>query len=86
MKIECGQLSGHTSGDELETATSSDIEIISSPNGDGSSTHSRQSPSKMHPLVSTVGGELHSSGSPDSASSDRPTHRPPGGRMGQFKK
>ncbi|KAG5676762.1 hypothetical protein PVAND_006571 [Polypedilum vanderplanki] len=31
--------SGHTSsGDELETATSSDIEIISSPNGDSSST------------------------------------------------
>jgi len=84
MKIECGQLSGHTSGDELETATSSDIEIISSPNGDGSSTHSRQSPSKMHPLVSTVGGELHSSGSPDSASSDRPTHRPPGEITGQF--
>ncbi|XP_070501730.1 TATA element modulatory factor [Chironomus tepperi] len=33
--------SGHTSsGDELETATSSDIEIISSPNGDSSSTAS----------------------------------------------
>lgn len=30
--------SGHTSGDELETTTSSDIEIISSPNGDSSST------------------------------------------------
>lgn len=32
--------SGHTSGDELETATSSDIEIISSPNCDSSSTNS----------------------------------------------
>lgn len=32
--------SGHTSGDELETTTSSDIEIISSPNGDSSSTAS----------------------------------------------
>lgn len=33
--------SGHTSGDDVETATSSDIEIISSPNGcDSSSTHS----------------------------------------------
>lgn len=33
--------SGHTSGDDVETATSSDIEIISSPNGcDSSSTNS----------------------------------------------
>lgn len=41
--------SGHTSGDELETATSSDIEIISSPNGDSSSTNSfnKISPSKI---------------------------------------
>nr|XP_023013211.1 TATA element modulatory factor [Leptinotarsa decemlineata]XP_023013212.1 TATA element modulatory factor [Leptinotarsa decemlineata]XP_023013213.1 TATA element modulatory factor [Leptinotarsa decemlineata]XP_023013214.1 TATA element modulatory factor [Leptinotarsa decemlineata] len=38
--------SDHTSGDELETTTSSDIEIISSPNGDSSSTQSRQSPAK----------------------------------------
>lgn len=39
--------SGHTSGDELETATSSDIEIISSPNGDSSSSCSKAlSPSK----------------------------------------
>lgn len=45
------QGSGQTSGDELETATSSDIEIISSPNGDGgSSTHSRHSPSKLPSL------------------------------------
>lgn len=36
------QNSGHTSADEVETATSSDIEIISGPNGNGdsSSTHS----------------------------------------------
>ncbi|KAL1129097.1 hypothetical protein AAG570_013628 [Ranatra chinensis] len=41
--------SEHTSGDELETTTSSDIEIISSPtpNGDSSSTTSRHSPSKL---------------------------------------
>ncbi|KAK9502836.1 hypothetical protein O3M35_011532 [Rhynocoris fuscipes] len=38
--------SEHTSGDELETTTSSDIEIISSPTPNGSSTASRQSPSK----------------------------------------
>uniref|UniRef100_A0A0A9YHY5 TATA element modulatory factor n=1 Tax=Lygus hesperus TaxID=30085 RepID=A0A0A9YHY5_LYGHE len=38
--------SEHTSGDELETATSSDIEIISSPTPNGSSTASRQSPTK----------------------------------------
>lgn len=46
MRLGSEQTSGHTSGDELETTTSSDIEIISSPNGDGSSTTSRQSPAK----------------------------------------
>lgn len=40
VKICSSQTSGHTSGDEIETATSSDIEIISSPNGDSSSTNS----------------------------------------------
>jgi hypothetical protein len=29
VKVESEQTSGHTSGDELETTTSSDIEIIS---------------------------------------------------------
>ncbi|XP_050448755.1 TATA element modulatory factor [Cataglyphis hispanica] len=47
VKIGSDQASGHTSGDELETTTSSDIEIISSPNGDSSSTQSRQSPAKL---------------------------------------
>lgn len=47
VKIGSDQASGHTSGDELETTTSSDIEIISSPNGDSSSTQSRQSPAKQ---------------------------------------
>lgn len=49
VKIGSEQTSGHTSGDELETTTSSDIEIISSPNGDSSSVQSgsRQSPAKM---------------------------------------
>ncbi|XP_008212995.1 TATA element modulatory factor isoform X2 [Nasonia vitripennis] len=47
VKIGSDQTSGHTSGDELETTTSSDIEIISSPNGDSSSTQSRQSPAKL---------------------------------------
>ncbi|XP_026278370.1 TATA element modulatory factor isoform X2 [Frankliniella occidentalis] len=46
LRLGSEQTSGHTSGDELETTTSSDIEIISSPNGDGSSTTSRQSPAK----------------------------------------
>lgn len=44
VKVGSEQTSGHTSADELETTTSSDIEIISSPNGDSSSTHSRLSP------------------------------------------
>ncbi|KAH0540884.1 TATA element modulatory factor-like isoform X2 [Cotesia glomerata] len=48
VKIGSDQASGHTSGDELETTTSSDIEIISSPNGDSSSTQSRQSPANLH--------------------------------------
>ncbi|XP_018578228.1 TATA element modulatory factor-like isoform X3 [Anoplophora glabripennis] len=47
VKIGSDYTSGHTSGDELETTTSSDIEIISSPNGDSSSTQSRQSPAKQ---------------------------------------
>lgn len=46
VKIGSDHASGHTSGDEIETNTSSDIEIISSPNGDSSSTQSRQSPAK----------------------------------------
>ncbi|KAF7989795.1 hypothetical protein HCN44_008469 [Aphidius gifuensis] len=49
VKIGSDHASGHTSGDELETTTtSSDIEIISSPNGDSSSTQSRQSPANLH--------------------------------------
>lgn len=55
VKIGSDQTSGHTSGDELETTTSSDIEIISSPNGDSSSTQSRQSPAKLN---ITKGGDL----------------------------
>ncbi|KAF2902908.1 hypothetical protein ILUMI_03285, partial [Ignelater luminosus] len=47
VKIGSDQTSGHTSGDENETTTSSDIEIISSPNGDSSSTQSRHSPAKL---------------------------------------
>ncbi|XP_052741769.1 TATA element modulatory factor [Bicyclus anynana] len=45
VKIGSDRTSGHTSGDELETATSSDIEIIPSPNGD-SSNGCRNSPAK----------------------------------------
>lgn len=52
LRLGSEQTSGHTSGDELETTTSSDIEIISSPNGDGSSTASRQSPAKHLQRVS----------------------------------
>lgn len=45
VKISSEQTSGHTSADE--TATSSDIEIISSPNGDSSSTNSAYRPSPL---------------------------------------
>ena len=47
-----------SSGDELETATSSDIEIISNPNGCDSSTHSRLSPNKDGNGCPTVAGVL----------------------------
>ncbi|XP_072947783.1 uncharacterized protein Tmf [Epargyreus clarus] len=45
VKIGSDRTSGHTSGDELETATSSDIEIIPSPNGDNGNG-CRNSPGK----------------------------------------
>lgn len=41
--------SGHTSGDEMETATSSDIEIISSPNCDSNCDSSTNSCTKASP-------------------------------------
>ncbi|XP_068618483.1 TATA element modulatory factor isoform X2 [Battus philenor] len=46
VKIGSDRTSGHTSGDEVETATSSDIEIIPSPNGDNSHSFCRNSPGK----------------------------------------
>ncbi|GBP74737.1 TATA element modulatory factor [Eumeta japonica] len=46
VKIGSDRTSGHTSGDELETATSSDIEIIPSPNGDNGHGFCRNSPGK----------------------------------------
>lgn len=46
VKIGSDRTSGHTSGDELETATSSDIEIIPSPNGDNGHSFCRSSPAK----------------------------------------
>nr|XP_027231299.1 TATA element modulatory factor-like isoform X2 [Penaeus vannamei] len=36
LKVGSGHTSGHSSGDEIETTTSSDIEVISSPSLDGS--------------------------------------------------
>ncbi|KAL4708621.1 hypothetical protein ACJJTC_001060 [Scirpophaga incertulas] len=46
VKIGSDRTSGHTSGDEVETATSSDIEIIPSPNGDNGHGFCRNSPAK----------------------------------------
>ncbi|XP_063535692.1 TATA element modulatory factor [Cydia strobilella] len=46
VKIGSDRTSGHTSGDELETTTSSDIEIIPSPNGDNHGF--RNSPAKYN--------------------------------------
>lgn len=57
VKVNSGATSGHTSADEVETTTSSDIEIISNPNGDSSSTNSvcRTSPLKSH--ITTIPGK-----------------------------
>lgn len=41
LKVGSGHTSGHSSGDEVETTTSSDIEVISSPSLDGSTAVSR---------------------------------------------
>ncbi|XP_055842298.1 TATA element modulatory factor [Episyrphus balteatus] len=54
VKINSGpSSSGHNSNDEIETTTSSDIEIISNPNGDSSSANSasRTSPLKQAKVV-----------------------------------
>uniref|UniRef100_A0A0K8TKP1 Putative transcription factor tmf tata element modulatory factor n=1 Tax=Tabanus bromius TaxID=304241 RepID=A0A0K8TKP1_TABBR len=53
VKVVSAPNSGHTSADEVETATSSDIEIISNPNGDSSSTNSacRASPLKLQTVL-----------------------------------
>ncbi|KPI97133.1 TATA element modulatory factor [Papilio xuthus] len=48
VKIGSDRTSGHTSGDEVETATSSDIEIIPSPNGDNGHSFCRSSPGKYN--------------------------------------
>lgn len=55
VKISSEQTSGHTSADE--TATSSDIEIISSPNGDSSSTNSAYRPCPLT-IVSQKSGHF----------------------------
>ncbi|XP_045525330.1 TATA element modulatory factor-like [Pieris brassicae] len=60
VKIGSDRTSGHTSGDEVETATSSDIEIIPSPNGDNGHC-SRSSPGKYafrHKLDGTTSPNL----------------------------
>lgn len=60
IKISSEPTSGHTSADEVETATSSDIEIISSPNGDSSSTNSacKVSPSMCQLPAGVTSGNL----------------------------
>lgn len=60
VKVSSEPTSGHTSADEVETATSSDIEIISSPNGDSSSTNSacKVSPSMCQLSAGVTSGNL----------------------------
>lgn len=58
LKVISQPTSGHTSADEVETATSSDIEIISSPNGDSSSTNSAY---KVSPAMCSADGNAVSS-------------------------
>lgn len=70
VKIGSDHTSGHTSGDDLETTASSDIEIISSPNGDSSSTHSRHSPAKVTLVLSGTNGSKGSQSSKSDANVD----------------
>lgn len=69
--------SAHNSNDEMETATSSDIEIISNPNGDTSSTAStttRTSPLKPEKKIDATSSASHPYNSNISNSCSRKGH------------
>ncbi|XP_047503019.1 TATA element modulatory factor-like isoform X5 [Penaeus chinensis] len=79
LKVGSGHTSGHSSGDEIETTTSSDIEVISSPSLDGSTvargsaTASRVWASAQRGLRSFLNDRSESPAS-DSSSNNKKNH------------
>ena len=65
VRIESGMNSGHTSGDEIDTTTSSDIEIISTPTPNGE-YRLMERPFDLSPLRHTLSKTVRRGGSPTS--------------------
>ncbi|XP_047503022.1 TATA element modulatory factor-like isoform X8 [Penaeus chinensis] len=88
LKVGSGHTSGHSSGDEIETTTSSDIEVISSPSLDGSTvargsaTASRVWASAQRGLRSFLNDRSESPAS-DSSSNNKKNHTEKGHRRNQ---
>lgn len=88
LKVGSGHTSGHSSGDEVETTTSSDIEVISSPSLDGSTTvrgsatASRVWASAQRGLRSLLNDRSESPAS-DSSSNNKKTNNDKGHRRNQ---
>ncbi|XP_068218731.1 TATA element modulatory factor-like isoform X8 [Palaemon carinicauda] len=88
LKVGSGHTSGHSSGDEIETTTSSDIEVISSPSLDGSTvvrgsvTASRVWASAQRGLRSFLNDRSESPAS-DSSSNNKKNNADKGHRRNQ---
>ena len=63
VRIESGMNSGHTSGDEIDTTTSSDIEIISTPTPNGE-YRLMERPFDLSPLRHALSKTVRRGGSP----------------------
>ncbi|KAG7158235.1 TATA element modulatory factor-like [Homarus americanus] len=80
LKVGSGHTSGHSSGDEVETTTSSDIEVISSPSLDGSTiargstTTSRVWVSAQRGLRSLLNDRSESPASDSSSNNNKKTN------------
>ncbi|XP_042241665.1 TATA element modulatory factor-like isoform X2 [Homarus americanus] len=89
LKVGSGHTSGHSSGDEVETTTSSDIEVISSPSLDGSTiargstTTSRVWVSAQRGLRSLLNDRSESPASDSSSNNNKKTNNDKGHRRNQ---
>ncbi|XP_063880433.1 TATA element modulatory factor-like isoform X4 [Scylla paramamosain] len=90
LKVGSGHTSGHSSGDEVETTTSSDIEVISSPSLDGSTAVSRGTSAATSRVWATAQRGLRSflndrseSSASDSSSNHKKTNSERGHRRNQ---